>query len=115
MSDEYVHTNSINYSSKGTHCTLCRAILKQDQQFTTTKGCITCCVPLCLSSNPKFIDPSESCEYRWHYVIDLESLESPLLRKRGITGLVRGAVGSLLSLNKQRNRKRRRSGRRSGR
>lgn len=47
LSDEYVRTNSMNYSSKGTHCTLCRAILKQDQQFTTIKVCVTCCVPLC--------------------------------------------------------------------
>lgn len=47
----------------------------------------------------------------WHNVIDLESLEPPLIRKRGITRLVRGAVGVLLSLDKQRKVKRRGRGR----
>ena len=112
LSNEYVDTNLMIFTSKGTRCILCYSILKQEQQSTTTKGCATCCVPLCSSTNTKFINPNDSCEYWWHKFMDLKALEPPLVKKRGITGLVRGAVQSLMSLADDKNVKKKRKRRR---
>ena len=80
LSNEYVHTNSMIFTSKGTRCILCYSILKQEQQ-STTKGCAMCCVPLCSSTKTKFINPNYYCEYQWHKLMDLKGLQPPLVKK----------------------------------
>ena len=72
---EYVHANSLQFPARGVRCALCHSLLKQEKNCMTTKGCITCCVPLCSAMSNKFEKPEDSCEYRWHNVLDLKSLE----------------------------------------
>ena len=113
LCSDYMHTNSRDYSKKGTRCALCSSILKQDNRSTTAKGCYICCVPLCSANAAKFENPEESCEYRWHKFLDLESLDKPKLKpqvtkKKTITQTVAGAVDTLLSLRRQRRSKRQR-------
>ena len=76
MSKDCVHANSLSFRKKGVRCILCNSILKQRINSTTTKGCITCGVPLCSAMSSKFKVPEDSCEYRWHNVFDLDSLEA---------------------------------------
>ena len=112
LCSDYVHTNSLAFANKGTRCMLCYSILKQEKQSTTTKGCQICRVPLCSSTSVKFKDPKESCEYRWHHTVDLSSLTKVSTNKRGLTGIVKGAVekaaGTLMNLSTQGRTKRKR-------
>ena len=89
---DYAYTNSFVYTNKGTRYMLCYSILKKDKQTCTTKGYQICRVSLCSSPNIKFKDPKESCEYRWHYVDDLESLKQVSTKKWSLTGIVKGVV-----------------------
>ena len=90
---------------------LCCRILKETKGTSTTKGCATCCVPLCSATSYKFSDPSESCEYRWHNICDLKSLKpaekTPKKgEKRTITESVQGAVEGLMNMARRQRRKR---------
>ena len=75
LSKDYAHTNSRNYNKKGHRCMLCCRALKEKKGISTTKGRERCCVPLCSATYYEFIDPSESCEHRWHNFCDLTSLK----------------------------------------
>lgn len=77
MSREYCHENFLQFTSSGTDCILCHGILNEKENCTTTRGCITCCVPLCSASNKKFRQPEDSCEYLWHNVLELQELQLP--------------------------------------
>ena len=55
LSKDYIHANSCTFGKKGLRCILCHYILKDDIGTSTTKGCVTCCVPLCSATSYKFI------------------------------------------------------------
>lgn len=112
LSNDSIHTNSRNYGRKGFRCILCHYILKEENGTSTTKGCETCCVPLCSASSSKFKNPKELCEYMWHNVLDLKSFNAKesmtkKANKTKIVDSVQGAVDSLSSLNTRRNVRRR--------
>ena len=93
------------------YATVCWCIVKETKGTSTTKGCATCCVPLCSATSYKFSDPSESCEYRWHNICDLKSLKpagkTPKKgEKRTIAESVQGAVEGLMNMARRQRRKR---------
>ena len=115
LSCEYVHANSLQFPARGVRCALCHSLLKQEKNCMTTKGCVTCCVPLCSAMSNKFEKTEDSCEYRWHHILDLHSLEPSLIQKMPIkrkisetVASVACAVYALLSLSQRPRRKRRR-------
>lgn len=112
LSKDYVHTNSRNYGKKGLRCILCHYILKETTGTSTTKGCETCCVPLCSATSYKFNKPEDSCEYRWHNIIDLKSLQptakNTKKRKRTIAESVQAAGEALINMATQRKAPKRR-------
>ena len=71
----YPHINAKEFNKGGTKYIVCYGILKQKSKLTTTKGCITCGVPLCSANSKKLKEATESCEYRWHNTFDLSTLK----------------------------------------
>ena len=71
----YPHMNSKEFNKGGTRCIVCYGILKKTTKLTTTKGCMTCGVPLCSATSKKFQNATESCEYLWHNTFDLSNLK----------------------------------------
>ena len=119
LSNDYVHTNSRSINSKGLRCILCHYILKEKSGTSTTKGCETCCVPLCSANSYKFKKPEDSCEYRWHNTLDLKSLQpveknqrqkpkEEENKNRPITESEQGAIESLMTLSTPRRSPRKR-------
>ena len=112
LSKDYIHANSCTFGKKGLRCILCHYILKDDISTSTTKGCVTCCVPLCSATSYKFNNPEESCEYRWHNIVDLKSLsptkKNTKKRKMTIAESVQAAGEALLNMARPRKTARRR-------
>ena len=47
-----------------------------------TTSYVMCRVPLCSTNSPKFLNGEDSCECRWHNMLDLESITMPKSKEK---------------------------------